>query len=361
MAIARSLAPDRSVLLIERELPGRQSSWAAAGMLCPHSEADEDNALLRLGLDSLGMYREFARDLEAETGIDVEYRSDGVLVLASTNDEMDVIRRRAAWQQDAGLDSRILSSDEALDLEPELTLDLRGALFCPGDHQVRPRRLLDALKRSCVLRGVDFADGALVDEVLSLDGAVRGVRVGTTEIYSKTVVVCAGAWASAIKGLVPSLETRPRKGQVLALKMPGPVFRHLIRWKNLYFVPRNDCDLVVGATNEDSGFDRSLTAAGLGGLLKGAEEISSLVGEFPVIETWTGLRPLIPDGLPAIGPAGIDGLVYALGHYRNGILLTPATVELIRGFLNGGEVPDYARSFSPMRFDNRENRVADAL
>ena len=353
MAIARSLSSDRSVLLLERELPGRQASWAAAGMLCPHSEADEDNALLRLGLDSLAMYREFARDLEAETGIDVEYRSDGVLVLASTDDEMDVIRRRAAWQQNAGLDSRMLSPEEVLDREPEVTLDIRGALFCPGDHQVRPRRLIDALKRSCVLRGVDIADGAGVEEVLSMDGTVRGVRVGTTEIYSKTVVVCAGAWASEIKGLVPSLEMRPRKGQVLSLKMPGPVFRHLIRWKNLYFVPRNNCELVVGATNEDCGFDRNLTAAGLGGLLKGAEEISSLVGDFPVIETWTGLRPFIPDGIPAIGPAGVDGLVYALGHYRNGILLTPATVKLIHGYLNGGEVPDYAESFSPLRFDRQ--------
>ena len=190
-----------------------------------------------------------------------------------------------------------------------------------------------------------------VEEILSLDEAVRGVRVGTTEIYSKTVVVCAGAWASEIKGLVPFPETRPRKGQILALKMPGPLFRHLIRWNHLYFVPRNDCELVVGATNEDSGFDRNLTAAGLGGLLKGAEEISSVVGAFPVVETWTGLRPFIPDGLPAIGPAGIEGLIYALGHYRNGILLTPGTVKLIQGYLNGGEVPGYAESFSPMRFE----------
>jgi glycine oxidase len=142
----------------------------------------------------------------------------------------------------------------------------------------------------------------------------------------------------------------PRKGQVLALKMPGPVFKHLIRWKNLYFVPRNDFELVVGATNEDRGFERELTVAGLGGLLKGAQQMASVVGSYPVKDTWTGLRPLISDGLPAIGPAGVDGLVYALGHYRNGILLTPVTTELVDSFVAGRSVPDYVDAFSPMRF-----------
>jgi glycine oxidase len=350
LSIARSLVRDRSVLLVERDVAGRQSSWAAAGMLSPHSEAEADNALLQLGLTSLELYRDFVAELEDETGIDVEYRADGVLLLASTEDEMEAIAKRADWQQRRGLDVQLLSPEQVRDLEPELTLDLRGALHCAGDHQVRPRRLIDALKRSCELRGVEIAEGAPADEILSTGGSVVGARVGGAVLNSKAIVVCAGAWASQIQGLRPRLEMSPRKGQVLALKMPGPVFKHLIRWKNLYFVPRNDFELVVGATNEDRGFERELTVAGLGGLLKGAQQMASVVGSYPVKDTWTGLRPLISDGLPAIGPAGVDGLVYALGHYRNGILLTPVTTELVDSFVAGRSVPDYVDAFSPMRF-----------
>lgn len=349
LAVARSLAPERRVLVVEREVPGRQASWAAAGMLCPHSEAEADNPLLRFGLHSLKMYPEWVRGLEEETGVDVEYRADGVLVLAVSVPEQEAIERRAGWLGRAGLEARLLTGRETVAFEPGLTLDIRGALHCPGDHQVRPRRLLEALERSCALRGVETLCHAGVDEVLVSGSRVEGVRTGEREIRGDAVVIAAGAWASAISGLVPSVNTRPRKGQILALQMPGPVFRRLVRWKNLYFAPRNDHRLVVGATNEDCGFDRSLTPSGLGGLLDGARRMSAGVGEYPIVETWSGLRPMFPDGLPAIGPAGVDGLVYALGHYRNGILQAPATARAVRAFVCGDAPPEYVDAFSPAR------------
>lgn len=349
MAIARALAPERSVLLLERDRPGRQASWAAAGMLCPQSEAEEDGDLFRFGLDSLSMYPGFVSELRDETGVDVEYRADGVLALASGRDEMDDLRRRAAWQRRIGLDAKLLDGDAVARLEPRLTLQAEGGLFFPGDHQVRPRRLLDALERSCMLRGVDVASDAAAAEVLSAAGAVRGVRVGATEIHGPSVIVAAGAWASSLEGLVPRVETRPRKGQILSLRMPGPDIRRVVRWRHLYLVPRNDDRLIVGGTDEDVGFDRNLTAAGVGGLLDGARRMASAVGAFPIVETWTGLRPMLPDGLPAIGEAGLDGLYYALGHYRNGILLAPGTVEIVRAALEGDPAPAYAEAFRPMR------------
>ena len=348
LAIARSLAVEHSVLLVERDQPGRQASWAAAGMLCPHSEAEKDDSMLRFGLDSLAMYPDFVRELEHETGIDVQYRRDGVLVLASANEEFAELRRRALWQSQAGLDARLLNADEVARLEPELTLRIQGALFYPGDHQIHPRRLLEALDTSCKRRGVDRADRSAVDEVLVSGGRVRGVRVGTAEIRGRAVVVAAGAWAGRITGLTPPTGIKPMKGQILSLQMPGPVFRHIVRWKNLYLVPRNDDRLVVGATDEDCGFDRSLTTAGIGGLLTGAQQMSRAVGSYPILETWTGLRPLIPGGLPVIGSAGVDGLFYALGHYRNGILLTPATAGMVRASVAGGRLPAYAEALSPM-------------
>ena len=351
LAAARCLARDRSVLLLERGSLGRESSWAAAGMLCPHSEADEDNALLRLSLSSLSMYPGFARELLEETDIDVEYLDDGVLVLASTEDEMAVTRRRCDWQRRAGLDVSWLSAEEVRKCEPALTLEVHGAMFSAGDHQIRPRRLIEALRKSCFIRGVDVIDSTPVDEVIHADGQIQGVRAGSQSFAAPTVIVAAGAWASQIRGLDPQVEMRPRKGQILALQMPGPIFRHLVRWGSVYFVPRKDGELVVGATNEDTGFDRHLTAAGIGGLLQGAARMSSHVGNYPLLETWTGLRPTTSDELPAIGSGRVRGLLYALGHYRNGILLAPVTAKIIGALARGEIPPDGIQDFSPLRFD----------
>ena len=350
LSVARCLALDQSVLLIERGALGRESSWAAAGMLCPHSEADEDTPLLKLSLSSLSMYRTFAAELLDETGIDIEYVDHGVLVLASTEDELAAVRDRCDWQKCAGLDVSWLSPEETRACEPGLTLEIHGAMFCPGDHQIRPRRLIEALEKSCSIRGVDVINGTAVDEVLHAEAEVHGVRAGSQSFAAPTVIVAAGAWASQIRGLDPLVELRPRKGQILALQMPGPTFHHVVRWGRLYFVPRQDGELVIGATNEDSGFDQSLTAAGLGGLLQDAARMSSEVGSYPLLETWTGLRPVTLDGLPALGAGRVQGLLYALGHYRNGILLAPITAQVIGALARAEAPPVGIENFSPLRF-----------
>ena len=350
LALARSLAGDRSVLLIERGSIGRESSWAAAGMLCPHSEADTDDALLRLSLRSLTMYRSFAAELSDETGIDIEYQDDGVIVLASDPPEYESLRHRCEWQQRSGLDATMLSAADVRKREPRLTLEIEGAMFCPGDHQIRPRRLIEALRRSCASRGVEILENTPVAAVVSAADRVEGVRAVSETFVAPTVILAAGAWASEIDGMCPRIHMKPRKGQILSLEMPGRTFRHLIRWRRLYFVPRKDGELVVGATNEDCGFDRRPTAAGLSGLLADAQRLSSDVGHYPILETWAGLRPATEDGLPAIGASEIEGLFYAIGHYRNGILLTPVTAKIINA-LTRGDTPDAEVSaFSPLRF-----------
>ncbi len=350
LALARTMAEDRSVLLIERGPVGRESSWAAAGMLCPHSEAEEADPLLELNLRSLEMYRTFACDLLDETGVDIEYQDDGVIVVAGDLEQYQGLSLRCEWQQGAGLDVAMLSGEEVRRMEPALSLEIEGAMFCPGDHQVQPRKLIDALRRSCAIRGVQILENAPVEGVIATGDHVSGVRSGTVSYAAPIVILAAGAWASEIKGMTPTIRMKPRKGQILSLEMPGPRFKHLIRWGRLYFVPRRGGELVVGATNEDCGFDRRPTAAGLGGLLADAQRLSSVVGHYPVLETWAGLRPATPDGLPAIGASGLAGLFYALGHYRNGILLTPVTAKIISA-LTRGETPDEAVSaFSPMRF-----------
>jgi glycine oxidase len=349
LSVARRLSTMGSVTVLDRSRAGSESSWAAAGMLSPRSEVVGDDVLLRFGLSSLAAYPAFAGELQEETGVDPEYRTDGVLVLSRTEEEWEALEERALWQRSAGLDVEMLGPDEVVRLEPSIGPGVTGALFYADDHQVRPRRLLRALIRSCQLRGVRLVEGAPVERIPIESGRARGVQVGSGTAGAGAVIVTAGAWSSAIGPREAGFETRPRKGQILALGMPGPVIRHVVRWRNFYLVPRNDHELVVGATDEDAGFDRSVTVSGLGGLLAGAQAMAPCVSAFPVRETWTGFRPWIPDGLPRIGPSGVDGLYYATGHYRNGILLAPTTVGILEAHLTGTPLPAHAEEFPPKR------------
>ena len=352
LALARSMAEDRSVLLIERGSIGRESSWAAAGMLCPHSEAEADDPLLKLNLRSLAMYRTFSAELFAETGVDIEYQDDGVIVLASDPPAHADLRHRCEWQKRSGLEAIMLSPEDVRREEPALSLEIEGAMFCPGDHQIRPRKLIEALRRSCAIRGVEILENAPVEAVVSTQDHVQGVRAGSESFAAPIVILAAGAWVSEIDGMSPKIQMKPQKGQILSLQMPGSTFRHLIRWGRLYFVPRRNGELVVGATNEDCGFDRRPTAAGLSGLLADAQRLSSDVGHYPILETWAGLRPTTEDGLPAIGASRVEGLFYALGHYRNGILLTPVTAKIIDALTRGDTPDEEVSAFSPLRFDD---------
>jgi glycine/D-amino acid oxidase-like deaminating enzyme len=150
---------------------------------------------------------------------------------------------------------------------------------------------------------------------------------------------------------LPRIPVVPRKGQILALEVKSPLFRTMIRWDHVYFVPRPGGELIVGATNEDAGFDRSITPAGVGRLLADAQQLSSHVGNLAIKEMWTGLRPATPDGLPVIGRAGVDGLIYATGHYRNGILLAPLTASAVGKILTSPGTPNPVQACSPRRFD----------
>jgi glycine oxidase len=350
LAVAHELAQDQSVLLVERGMTGEGTSWAAAGMLSPQSEADDAGPFFQLSLAGLQMYRDFVRNLEEESGVDPEYIHDGVLVLAASEKDLATLQARARWQNAAGLRAEILPAAEVYTVEPLITAEVEGALLLPNDHQVSPRQLTKSLAEACRRRKVEIRSGVAVDSVLSENGRVAGVVAGGQRVEAGQVVVCAGVWSGQIEGLSPSIPLTPRKGQILSLMAPHRIFRHMIRWGSSYFVPRRDGEVIVGATNEDAGFDRSLTAAGVGRLLTDAQKISSHVGAFPIRETWTGLRPATPDGLPIIGEASIRGLWYATGHYRNGILLAPITAAIVASLIAGEKPPIPIEPFDPHRF-----------
>src|SRR5215510_10003359 len=320
LSIARELAGRKSVLLLDRGATGQGTSRAAAGMLTPLSEADDQGPFFQLSRASHAMYLRFVESLQTESGVDVGYSSEGLLCLASTEDAAATIRGRYEWQKRAGFEVELLTAEDVHKLEPLITAPVRAAVFMSGERSVAPRKLVNALREACFDRGVEMRTGLHVERV-----SPNTVHVGHMTIEASNIVIASGVWSSEFAGLNPPIPVFPRKGQILSLSMPPGAFRKMIRWGSAYFLPRNDCELVVGATNEDSGFDLSNTPAGLGKLLMEAQQISTHVGCYPILETWTGLRPATPDGLPIIGPSAVSGVYYATGHYRNGVLLAPIT------------------------------------
>lgn len=347
LSIARHLRADaaRSVLLLDRGRVGDGASWAAAGLLSPQSEADEPSPLFKLGMTSLRQYRSFVEDLVGECGVDVELGADGLICLASTADGLSSIKRRHAWQREAKLNAEMWSPDEVRRQEPQITLPIVGALYFPDDLHIAPRRLLQALHQSCVERGVEIRSGVLVNAVMK-----QHVVTGNESIAARCIVVAAGVWSAGITGIDPPIPLRPRKGQILSLRMPGRPFHRPIRWQHAYFVPRASGELVVGATDEDVGFDGTLTPAGIGELLMGAQRISDHVASYPIQDMWTGLRPATVDGVPVIGPSSVPDVYLATGHYRNGILLAPITASIVGALVDGRNPPFEITPFSPARF-----------
>jgi glycine oxidase len=346
LSIARELAPRKSVLLLDRGPTGGGTSWAAAGMLSPLSEADDQGPFFQLCSRSFALYEEFVRGLVEETGIDCGYSdNEGVLTLATSEETAAALERRAARQQSAGFEVELLSGDDVRRLEPLVTAPVLKALFMSRERSVVPRRLVNAIRESCLNRGVDIHTGMAVESI-----SRNSVRVGHTNFEAPCIIIASGVWSGELKGLDPVIPVQPRKGQILSLGTPPKAFHRIIRWQHSYFVPRNFGELIVGATEENAGFDGAITPAGIGQLLGEAQKISSHVGAYPILEMWTGLRPATPDRLPILGPSAISGVYYATGHYRNGILLAPVTASIIADLVENRKPCVSVESFLPSRF-----------
>ena len=334
LTVARALALRgvRDVCLVERGGLGTEASWAAAGMLLPQVEADAQDEFFNLACQSRDLYPAFAAALREETGIDVELDTTGTLYLAFTEHDQEEIEKRYEWQTRAGLAVERLSSAETRELEPCISESTLGALRFPNDIQVENRRLLSALANSVKKLGVTIATQTSVDALILDGNRVRGVETSRGPVGCSTAVIAAGSWSSFIKtspqSPIPKIE--PVRGQMVCLEAKPQLTRHVIYSPRGYIVPRQDGRLLAGSTSEHAGFAKCVTAGGIAAILRNALEISPAVADLPVVDTWAGLRPRAADGLPVLGPCGeIDGLFFATGHYRNGILLAPLTGELI--------------------------------
>jgi glycine oxidase len=318
LSIARRLAGcGWSVTLCDRDEPGREASYAAAGMLCPRLEFEEDSAMRRLGIESLALYEEFAKGLEEETGERLDLRLNGILRPLFPEEE-------AAPPRDAVL----LEGANLREASPGLDPSFRRALLYEREGSVDNRALTRALLASCRRRGVRILAGARVREVLEERDAVRGVRTEAGVFEARVVINAAGAWAAEIEAPGPPLEVRPIKGQMLLLdsgRPPCVALERTIYSPRGYLVPRSDGRVVVGTTVEDRGFDKSVEGGALAALLDGAFRLVPGLRQARFLEAWAGLRPRGAGELPLIGPHGATGYFVAAGHYRNGILLAPLT------------------------------------
>jgi glycine oxidase len=345
-----------AVTVYDRAEAGRGASWAAAGMLAAAVESEPgEEKLLALTLESQKLWPGFARELEAASGISVDYRDEGTMVVAPTRDDAEQLRFSFEFQKSLGLDLGWLPVAEARRREPHLGPGISGAVWSPRDHQVENRLLGRALAEAARRSGVVLHEHCRVCEIELAGARACGVVTDGGRDRADIVVLAAGAWSREIGGIPPSHlpPVRPIKGQMLALRMAphAPLLRHVI-WlpRDGYLVPRRDGRLLVGATVEERGFDETLTAGGLLALIEGAWRAVPAIEELAVAETWVGFRPGSRDDAPMLGPSGIDRLVMATGHHRNGILLAPITADLISAYILTGRLPESVRPFTPERF-----------
>jgi glycine oxidase len=354
LAIAWRLAQRGApVMVFDQGRAGAGASHAAAGMLAACAEAEPgEEALTTLGRASQALWPAFAAELEAASDLSVDLRTEGTLVVAQTADDLAQLRHQLQFQHGLGLPLELISAAEARRREPHLA-GLAGAVFSPQDHQVDNRKLAAALRVAAERAGAVIREHEGVEGLIVTQGRAAGVRLRSgAEWPADVVVLAAGAWSRGIAGIPAPPPVRPVKGQMLALRMDpaAPLVEHVIWAPNVYLVPRRDGRLILGATVEEKGFDRSLTAGGVLALLEAAWRVMPAIEELAIDEMWVGHRPGSRDDAPILGPGPLDGLVYATGHHRNGILLTPVTADAIARLVLDREVDAAIRPFGAERF-----------
>ncbi len=364
-SIAFELASEKlNVVVLDKQEPGREASWAAAGILSPASESPDDIPLVALKGASLRIYSDFIRSVEQESGKPTGYSREGTLQIFSgrhaerERDEMIAQHKRL----ELGAEAISIAAGRAK--EPSIA-PLAGAVaFLPEEGTVEPRLLFDAVATASIRRNVQIRANCRVSALLQEQSRCVGVCAAHAEIIAKHVVLAAGCFSSQISNHPNTSQryapTRPVRGQMVALKRRGFRLQRTLRSEKGYLVPRSDGRIVAGSTTEEAGFEKQVTAAGISQILDAALELCPELAGAEVVETWAGLRPGTPDALPILGPTETEGLIVATGHYRNGILLAPITAKLVREWITTGRPNFDAKNFSPLRFShNRQESVEE--
>ncbi|MFK7848423.1 MAG: glycine oxidase ThiO [Rhodothermales bacterium] len=344
-----------NTLILERQTAGQEASWASAGMLAPESELGfEEEALYQLSRGSLSRWPAFTKALEADSNASIDYRTEGILKVADDRDAAEALQRHYVFQKEQGLDVQWLTGAEAREIEPFLAPRLPAAVFSKSDHQVDNRLLTKALLAAFKNAGGKIEEQTPVQSILTDGEHPVVVTENGTRINADQVVLAAGAWSRKVEGFTPALRppVRPVKGQMIQLQIQAPFdLQHVVWGRDAYLAPKSNGRLLLGATMEERGFDKSVTAGGLYDLLDAGWKMVPGIYDLEVTDTWAGLRPASRDNEPLLGQSSIPNIIFATGHYRNGIVLVPITAEEITRLIIKKETSEWLVPFSPMRFD----------
>jgi glycine oxidase len=366
-AIAFELAGEKlRVLVIDRQQPGRETSWAAAGMLSPGPDSPEAVPLVPLGKESLQLYPEFVAGVEEASGTSVDFVREGTFELFGGGDGEIARDKMIEEYRELGLAIETISVEAARALEPELGATAKAAAWLPEEATVDPRLLTEAVLAAAGRRGAEIRGGCAVESLLCERGACTGVvAAGGEKVLGEHVVMAAGVFCGTIKdgvsggagNLARYAPVRPVRGQLVALRSAKVKLKKVLRSSRGYLVPRRDGRIISGSTLENAGFVKQVTPEGIRKILEGAKELAPGLADAEIVEQWAGLRPDSPDHLPIIGPTEMKGLLIATGHYRNGILLAPVTAKIVRDWIVSGKASFLAERFSPLRFTAAKSRA----
>ncbi|TDI74544.1 MAG: glycine oxidase ThiO [Bacteroidetes bacterium] len=343
-----------SVTIFERSRFGQEASGVAAGMLSADAELGfEEPGLYRASRESLKRWPAFVRALESDCGHSVGFGATGTLVVADDQDSEASLRRMYDFQKDEGLRVEWLRGEEARDLEPFLSPGIVSAVLAPEDQLVDNRLVLQGLQTALSASGGVLRERCNVAAIVPGEGDPIIILDDKSQIEFDQIVVASGAWSSQIKGL--TTETTPRirpvKGQILDLQaQPSFELKYVVRGPRAYLVPHKDGRIMVGATSEEMGFDKQITAGGIYSVLDGAWEIVPGIYDLPLNSLLVGLRPGSRDNLPVVGKSDLPGVYFATGHYRHGILHTALTSEEVALEISDVYDSPWFSDFRPQRF-----------
>ncbi len=343
-----------TVRVLDRAAPGQEASWAGAGILPPAGEHD-DNPLEQLAALSGKLHRQWSEQLRAEVGIDNGYRVCGGLYVARSPAQAASLAETAAVWKRVGIDAQLLGESDLAHYEPALmsapsapsaapphapSQRALAAIRLSAEAQIRNPWHLRALIAACSARGVNIEAGAAVERLVVRQGLVAHVETALGRRHAQRYVLTAGSWtASLAHSLGLRLALRPVRGQMVLLATPCPVLRHIVNDGSRYLVPRGDGRLLVGSTEEDVGFDKRNTAAGVESLLQLARELAPILNDATLERCWAGLRPCPADGKPYIGGVPeVENAFVAAGHFRGGLTLSTGTAHVLARHLCG-ELP----------------------
>lgn len=345
------------VCVFDRQKPGQEASWASAGIISPAPENPGMITAVELAKRSAGLYPEFVALVEELSGQRTGFRCKGTLEAIFSVNAKEELSTIIALHHGLGLKAEPLSAEDARELEPALSDELEAAVLRPEEASIDNRLLTAAIFEAARRSGAEIFPASGVKGIWREGACCRGLLLENEKVETQWTVIAAGCFSATIEGVSAYAPVKPAKGQMIALRADELRIERVLWSENIYLVPRNDGRILAGATVEYVGFDKRVTAGGVEKILAGAFELVPGLKDARIEETWAGLRPDSADHLPILGPADLEGLVMATGHFRSGILLTPVTASLVREWITEQKVSlDWDR-FSPMRFQKEAART----